>query len=663
VIKILQNKYTIVKDGKSEYTIVISQEASPSERHAASEIRTYLYEISGCRIPVVRDNQKIDGPMILVGDSRMLRSLGVNINFERLGDEGFVMKTVGPNLILAGGRLRGTLYAVYTFLEEKLGCRWYTSTVSYVPKMKEVVIEDMDEEQLPAFEYREVFFTDAFDRDWAARNKVNGNSHRLDKATGGKISYSHFVHTFYQLVPPEKYFDQHPEYFALVNGKRRIEHAQLCLTNPDVIRIATETVFRWIKEDPDATIFSVSQNDWPGWCECEKCKEIDEKEESHAGSVIHFVNKIADKVAEKYPDKFIDTLAYTYTEKPPKYVKPHKNVIVRLCHMAPCCDSHPLAECEKNAKYVENLKEWVKIANKVYIWHYVVNFAHYLLPFPNLNAIRKDIRFYRDIGVKGIFCQGMYEEGGGGDFCELKAWLLAKLLWNPDADVDALIDDFLKGYYGKAAGPIRRYLDMINAKVMDDWIHMDLYSPPDIGYLTPDIIMQAEKYFDDAERLADNEEILERVKTARISLQYAKLTLPYYTKLIIKDGYVQPEKAEEYQALVKEFTYRVKKNGILHHRERADINEFLESIDILSKKYPVLCVEKIWSPVNTALNQILDWLKRNSGPGGTVNVRDLAAYIQRSGLPARALIRWLFEKKYLVRAGQQLVKFIPRDAA
>ena len=168
-----------------------------------------------------------------------------------------MLKTAGSHLVIAGGRQRGTMYGVYTFLE-KLGCRWFAPDVSRIPKLPTITVQPLDEIHKPAFEYREPFFTEAMDRDWAARNKMNGDHLDLDASTGGKIQYYPFVHSFYATDPAEQYFKDHPEYFSFVDGRRRGEAAQLCLTNPEVLRLATEKVFEWLQQHPEATIVSVS---------------------------------------------------------------------------------------------------------------------------------------------------------------------------------------------------------------------------------------------------------------------------------------------------------------------------------------------------------------------------------------------------------------------
>jgi len=232
---------TLVEKGASTYSICISETASPSEQHAGTELQRFVEEMSGARLPIVTDRYKPKGNLVLVGNSTLVEPLASKISLENLGPEGFVLRTSDNRVLIVGGRQRGTLYGVYTFLE-KLGCRWFTRDLSVIPKKSTLVIEPLDELQQPAFEYREPFFAEASDKDWAARNKMNGSFMNLDESTGGKLIYYPFVHTFHQILPAEKYFGEHPEYYALVDGQRRSANAQLCLTNPNVLRLTINTV-------------------------------------------------------------------------------------------------------------------------------------------------------------------------------------------------------------------------------------------------------------------------------------------------------------------------------------------------------------------------------------------------------------------------------------
>ncbi len=317
----------LVQDGKSEYVICLASGASAAERHAADELQAFLLEMSGARLPI-RSGADCSGERVIRLDRAEQE--------EGLGDEGFRLKTVGRRLEITGGGKRGTLYGVYTLLDS-LGCRWFTRDVSRIPRRKTILVGPLKGTRRPAFEYREPYFRESLDRNWAARNRMNGASMKLNASTGGKISYYPFVHSFYKMIPPEKYFGGHPEYFSLIDGKRRWQGGQLCLTNPELLKESVARVMEWIAERPDATIVSVSQNDWMGWCECDNCRRVEREEGgAHSGPLLRFVNALAEEVEKRYPDKLIDTLAYWYTEEAPAKTRPRRNVRIRLCPIGMC---------------------------------------------------------------------------------------------------------------------------------------------------------------------------------------------------------------------------------------------------------------------------------------------------------------------------------------
>ncbi len=311
---------------------------------------------------------------------------------------------------------------------------------------------------------REPLWFDFFDGDLAARNKVNGNWMRLAEKHGGKIRFGGglFVHTFRLLCPPEEFFDAHPEYFSEIGGKRVKEHSQLCLTNPDVLKIVTERLLARIRKDPTAKLFSVSQNDWFNPCACPTCKAIDDREESHAGTLFTFVNQVAEAVEKEFPNVWIETIAYQYTRKPPKTVRPRSNVVPRLCTLE-CDFSQPLDRSmfEQNKKFVEEIRNWSAMTDKLFIWDYTTNYRTYTGPFPNVLALQGNAKFFRENRVVGLLAQGAYQ-GRHGDFAELKAWLLAKWLWNPDLPAEPLLKDFFVDYYGAAAPFVRQYFDEVH---------------------------------------------------------------------------------------------------------------------------------------------------------------------------------------------------------
>jgi len=515
----------LIDEGESPYRIIIPVDAIPSERYAAEELQKYLERISGVKLPIATDDQPMSKYEILLGNNRHMRSLGLQIDLAKLGSEGFLIKTFNNYLVISGGRPRGTLYGVYTLLEEKLGVRWFTPDVEYVPKMKRIEIPPLDEVQIPALEYREVFWSEMLrDADFAARHKLNGQHYRLTEKHGGRaVVFYPFVHSFDQLIPREV-CERQPDFWPMVDGKRVSGYVQRCLSNPKLVKMAVEQVRRWLKEHPEATIIDVSQNDTGNWCQCPKCKAFDEAEGSPSASIIRFVNTIAESIERDYPNVRVETLAYQYSRKPPRTLRPRSNVIIRLCSIE-CCFSHPLEGCDsdENRSFCKDIEDWRQVAPTLYVWDYTTNFAHYLMPFPNIEVLQPNVKFFIKHGVKGLFEQGNYSPGGNGEMAPLRAYVLAKLLWNPDVDVRKIIGEFLNGYYGRAGPIIQTYIEMLHRKVKVKNVHVHIFDPPTLPYLDDEFLEEAEKLFDKAEEVAENEEIRLRVQVARLPIWYVKI--------------------------------------------------------------------------------------------------------------------------------------------
>jgi hypothetical protein len=547
----------VIEKDMSDWQIVISGNASISEKYSASELQKFLKEISGAELPVGTDGMPFTRHEIILGDNLHLRKLGVKIEFEKLGDEGFTIRTVGDHMIIAGGRLRGTMYGVYTFLQDYVGCRWFTppmtpidggrggifpSEVNYIPKQDRIEIGEIDDTQVPKLEYRAP--SPWANGEWCSRNKTN-NSEALSGERGGFWSFSG-GHTFFRFVPPKKYFKEHPEYYSEIDGKRTAEQSQLCLTNPDVLRITIESLKQWMREDPSLDGYHVSQMDWGRWCQCANCRAIDEREGTPMGSILTFVNKVAEGIEKEFPAKFVVTFAYDwtteqggrYSQKPPKTIKPRKNVIVMLPPIL-ACFSHPIEECERNRNLKEDIEGWSRLlgpdTGKLYIHGYTANAGHGLLPHPNFGVLQKNIQFYVEHGVKGIY-DGSFNPSHMPEI-QLRSYILAKLHWDPYCDVDKAMNEYLTAYYGKAGPYILQYIDLLGEKVRKDNIHCGIHtnptaqdrttpnSSPASAYLTPEIIKKVEALFDKAEKVViDEPMLLFRVQTARLgAIDYFKI--------------------------------------------------------------------------------------------------------------------------------------------
>ena len=266
-----------------------------------------------------------------------------------------------------------------------------------------------------------------------------------------------------------KYFDAHPDWYSQIDGKRKHEHAQLCLTNEEMTRELIKNVLETLRKNPGAKMIDVSQNDWHGFCTCDKCKAVDDAEESHAGTLVLMLNRVAEAVEKEFPDVLVESLAYQYARKPPKTIKPRDNVLIRLCTIE-CSYIQPLSG-EQNRKFAADIEGWSKLAKHLFIWDYTTNYNDYLGPHPNLRVLAPNVRYFVAHGAVGLF-----EEGEGDDFCELKNWLLMRVMWEPSLDGEALIDEFVRGYYGEAVAPlIKQYWNVLIAQAEKEKIYLGCF--------------------------------------------------------------------------------------------------------------------------------------------------------------------------------------------
>ncbi len=537
-----RTEYALFSNGKSDYRISLAENASESEKWAAKELQHWLKEMSGIELPLLPEDKNYKGTQIVVGSSSSPSSQSTTSSQSSpstssgtgsasaegahastssaesaTAEESFHYYNDGPNIYITGGKLRGTMYGVFEFMERELGCRWYTPSVDVIPKRKELKFVWLDHAEKPGVRVRNDFYYEAFDPIWATRNKMNGAMGYREQP-GGIESYW-AVHTFYPLMPPTEFYKKHPEYYSLIDGKRIYERAQLCLTNPNVLRIITDRIKKRMCESPEYLIYDVSQNDWHNPCQCEKCQAIVKAKGGESGLIIWFVNQVAEAVEKEFPTKFIGTLAYQYTRTPPKNISPRHNVVVRLCSIE-CCFAHDFKSCPENKSFLDDLKGWSAIAPHMYIWDYVVNFSHYVMPYPNFRVLQSNIQSFRDNKAIGIMEQAAYQSRGG-EFSELRAYLISKLLWNPECNTEAVINDFMYGYYGRAGKFVRQYFDLLHNRITPD-THIHLGLTPEDALFSDDFVQQSCDLFKEAIKVADNEKIVHRVEMCSLPVLYLK---------------------------------------------------------------------------------------------------------------------------------------------
>lgn len=510
---------TLAAGGVPDVDICFPANAVPTIEYAAEEFRRHLCLMTGAKTCVRSGRTRV-----CIGDSDAAGAAGIDVAGLALQPEAFHVETRNGSLFIVGGGPRGVLYGVYEVLE-RLGCRWYTTADMIIPFRRRIEFPAVRITQTPAFEFRDTFNWELRDSVTWVRQRLNGCYCPVPSYLGGQITYGGFVHTFYELLPPDEFFATHPDYFSLVNGTRRREAAQLCLTHPVVRRIVTDRVRERMRQNPAATIFSVSQNDCANPCECSGCRAVVAAEGAQSGPILRFVNAIARATAREFPDKLIDTLAYCYSLDAPRLTKPHPNVRIRLCSIN-CCQGHGYGTCDHptSQQFLRALEAWGQRTSQLYIWHYATNFSHYLLPMPDLDELHANLNLYRRHGVHGVLIQSCYEEGGGAEMLALRGYVTSKLLWNPNQSVWPLVDEFLRAYYGPAAAPhVRRYLDVFHHRVRADrTLHPSLYDSPDHSLFDRATLTRAGVPLALAESHAHGT-TRQRVRQLRHGLRYARL--------------------------------------------------------------------------------------------------------------------------------------------
>lgn len=446
------------------FTLVVQENGAACIRNSADELVEYLEKATGFRI-----EEKASEHEIVIGvtdrDTAAVAEARAKVELD-----GYTMLEENGRLYITGSCDRGTMYGVYCFLEDYLGVRFLAADTTVIVNQSAAEIPaGFSKLHNPAFELRDTYWYDMrYKQEFANHSKDNSfydNSTPVDDIGGGVGYAGRFVHTFSYLT----------------GGSSHTGNVQPCLTDEEVYATVLANVRAWLDANPQATIISVSQNDSDagvGGCQCENCKAINDAEESEMGSLLTFVNRIANDIKDDYPGVYVDTLAYRYTRKPPKTVRPADNVIIRLCSIE-CCFTHALSDpiCSRNKSFCQDIEAWSAICDHLYIWDYTYNAETYFTFFPNFDVLCDNVKFYRDHGVKGVFLEGQ-QVSVSGEFAELRSYLLAKLLWDPDMTEEqyyAYMDEFMQYYYGPGWVKIKEYMSVMTAHAIKCNTHVGIF--------------------------------------------------------------------------------------------------------------------------------------------------------------------------------------------
>ncbi len=536
----IKTEMFIVKDGESDFVIVTEENPDECIITATEELQNYIEQMSGAKLEVKEETEvTAETKMIIVGETEIGQSIK-EFDASEIKEDGFRIYSNGTQVIIFGEDSRGTLYGCYSLLEDYFGVRWFTPALEKVPEKKDLVIDaNMDVLDEPSFVIRRNSPSGADDK-FRARNRTNVSFWNEAEEYGGALTYVMWDVTLDRLVP-DALFAEHPEYFALLpDGTRSTDH--VCLSHPDVLPIAVENARKYMRECERETSdhIHIGQKDNSNYCRCENCVELYDKYGSISAPTLIFTNNFADQLDEEFPDFTFTFYAYGETERPPKdlTLRCNENVVPVLCELHHACRSHTLGTCGAiddnqieseflnlygdNEDFIaQDFKDWTVIADRTYIYDYTINFLYTAQFFSNFETMQSTMKYMSEIGITGY----VYNCGDGhyAAFNDLRNYLLAKLQWNVDADVEYLMMDFMNAYYGEEAAPyIKEILDIQAGQIKATAHAFDFDWQYQSGYYTIPQIYKLNSLWDKALKANVTDEQRFRIEKDNLSWEFFK---------------------------------------------------------------------------------------------------------------------------------------------
>ena len=550
------NSFELIKNSESRYTLVAPENPTEVEVRAVKELQRYIKEISQAELPILSDSEFSGTYFVSIGNTRLVPDNKKNT--KELEKDGFHIFTRGDQLYILGGSGKGVLYGVYEFLEHYIGLKYFAIDTKVVPEKNSISLPGkIDDKQVPAMRIRSITYPNLIHPEFLNWVRLSSNE------KGGWDDWGYRGHSFQILLPYKEYFDIHPEYFSMQEDGKREPH-QPCLSNPDVFEIISNNLQHAMDKKPEARYWFVGQDDNILYCKCPECAAIDKEEGSPSGSIIRFVNKIA----ERFPEKIIVTYAYQYSRKAPRKTRPANNVLIELCSIE-SDRSKPIEQQNTSPdSFTNDMKNWGKLTENIMIYDYIVQYRNYVSPFPNLRVLQPNMQFYRNNNAIAIH----HDAGTGGEFRELRAYLICKLMWNPDCDIEKVKQDFMEGYYGKAAPYVNQYIDLLHDNLEASGDSLGIFNSPRDAcntYLSEKWLAEYNDLFDKAESAVINDaKMLSHVKAARLPLLYARLeqavTKPPFSSAgyLIRDKRNEIVVSDDYLNTLNTFVEGCRKEGI-----------------------------------------------------------------------------------------------------
>ncbi len=588
---------TLLENGEVKVTVVYSEGASESLIAAADFMAATIDRMSGSsgvRTAVKKGGES--GFSIYVGRA----ANSALIDLSDVNDDGYRLEIKPEGIYIVGKTDDAARNGIYDFLETHLECMYVSPENTYVPIFPTVKLALEEKTVNPTITWRKVYQYESVQNGWYERLKMNGT---IVKEGENSIElyneWGTWCHSSFEFVPPEEYFDEHPEYYAKFLGKRRYQFnvlgrtfpTHLCYTNEEVYQIAEAELVKRIEANPEVKFWDFSIMDtYFATCRCKECKKFNKEAGSEMGTLLAFLNRLADAIKDDYPDVYLSTLAYQRVKNPPKNMKCAPNLCINVCAF-PGTQSYPYSTeggIKASREFAERVVEWGKICDNILVWDYMVNFTHLKLPFPNFEFQKENLEFYLENNIRFVFHQGSREPMD--ENAEMRTYLLSRQLWDKDVDLLALAKKYVAVVYGDAAGLVEEYMDTANAAMIESGADLSLYDSPKKhknGYLAPKL---TDKYLELTEKMlevAENSDTVnvKAVEMLRVNALYAKMTDASWDYRAKKAAF------EEFKALSEKYNFT--KSG-----EIVEMSRFVE------KDYPRTLIWIVFKYVLSVLGGI-----------------------------------------------------------
>ena len=505
---------TLVEQGKARCSVLLAPNAGDDVEFAVDDLVRCVHVMSGAKLQVFHERRQVPPGFvpILIGWNTTEPFLETATT-----DQAFVLRVSADNVVISGSRSSapGTMFGVYELLHE-LGVRWFMpgELGEVIPRHNTVTVPIIEKQEAPDFVGRRIQYSGHYPSGGATETWERRVKLRPTPGIPGS-------HAFHKWISKEKYFREHPEYFALTNGRR--QPYQLCTSNPEVLRVFCENILAQYRGNPPDVI-PIGPNDGRGFCECDACRALDAGDwDPHYNQVsvtdrmIVFFNQVAQRIGKEFPGTKYSFYIYVTHRRPPLKARPDPRLVGMIAPIQLCViHGTNNRQCpQRSVEWLHLIRGWTSLPLEIWNRDYgSILYGGAYFPLSLTHRWRTEVPLCSKLGIKGFRIETWVSWSGQ----MLDPYLLARLWWDAETDVDALIDDYFNKLYGPAAEPMQRYWQRIDRATASTPYHAIALSSLNLKHwYAPEVVKAGADDIALAARLADTDVQMRRVELIRLS--------------------------------------------------------------------------------------------------------------------------------------------------